>query len=69
MIGIEIVKDKESKEPDGPLTNELMERLREKSILIGRGGAGANVLRLQPPMCMSMEDAKYFIQTFEEVLK
>ena len=63
------MKDKKSKEPDGPHTNELMERLREKGILVGRGGAGANVLRLQPPMCMSMDDAKYFIQSFEEVLE
>ena len=69
MIGMQIVKDKESKEPDGPFCNELMERLREKQILLGRGGAGANVLRLQPPMCMTMDDAKYFIQSFEEVLE
>lgn len=46
-----------------------MEKLREKQVLIGRGGAGANVLRLQPPMCMTMEDAEYLIQTFEEVLE
>ena len=46
-----------------------MEKLRERNILIGRGGAGANVLRLQPPFCMSMEDARYFISTFSEITK
>ena len=37
-------------------------------MLLGRGGEGANVLRLQPPMCMSMEDAKYFVGAFEEIV-
>ena len=64
MIGIEIVKDKESKEPTMDLTKEIMEKCREKWMLLGRGGAWGNVLRLQPSLCMSMEDAKYFIHHF-----
>lgn len=38
-----------------------MEKLKDRRILVGRGGAGGNIIRLQPPLCMSMEDAKYFI--------
>jgi 4-aminobutyrate aminotransferase-like enzyme len=67
MIGIEIVKDKKTKEPSKDLCNDFMEKCRERGMLLGRGGAGGNVLRLQPPLCMSMEDAKYFIGAFNEI--
>lgn len=69
MIGIEIVKDKESKEASKDLCSEMLEKCRERWMLLGRGGAGGNVLRLQPSMCMKMEDAKYFIHQFEDILK
>ena len=69
MIGIEIVTDRESKNPDKDLCMKLMEKLRERWMLLGRGGAHGNVLRLQPSLCMSMEDAKYFIHNFEDVVK
>lgn len=69
MIGIEIVKDKNTKESHPQLATELMEKLKDRRVLVGKGGAGGNVIRLQPPLCMSMEDAKYFLYQFEEVLK
>lgn len=69
MIGIEIVKDKESKEPSKEICNEILEKLRERWMLLGRGGAGANVLRLQPSLCMTMKDAEYFIHHFEDIVK
>lgn len=46
-----------------------MEKLRERWMLLGRGGAFGNVLRLQPSLCMTMEDAKYFIHHFEDIVK
>ena len=54
MIGIEIVTDRESKNPDKDVCMELMEKCRERWMLLGRGGAHGNVLRLQPSLCMSM---------------
>ena len=47
----------------------MMEKLKDRNILVGRGGSGANVIRLQPPFCMSMDDAKYFLGTFSEIAK
>ena len=69
MIGIQVVKDKETKEPNKEVCNEVLEKLRERWMLLGRGGAGANVLRLQPSLCMSMADAQYFIHHFEDIIK
>lgn len=54
MIGIELVKNKETKEPGKEEANQLMELTRERQLLFGKGGAFGNVLRIQPPLCLSM---------------
>ena len=68
MIGVEIVKDKETKEPGKDETNQLMELSRERHILFGKGGVHGNVLRIQPPLCLSLEDAKYVVEAFEDAV-
>ena len=68
MIGIEIVKDRVNHEPSKEYTNELMELTRERNLLFGKGGAYGNTLRIQPPMCLTMEDAKYLVEAFEDSL-
>ena len=47
----------------------LMEKCKESQLLIGRGGAQNNVLRIKPPMCISMEDVDYTIDVLNQVLK
>lgn len=64
-----MVKDRDTKEPSKEICNEILEKLRERWMLLGRGGAGANVLRLQPSLCMTMKDAEYFIHHFEDIVK
>ena len=68
MIGIEIVKDKESKEPGKDETNQLMELTKDRGLLFGKGGPYGNVMRIQPPLCMSMADAKYTVEAFEDAV-
>ena len=68
MIGIEIVKNKESKEPGKEETAKLFELTRERGLLFGKGGVFGNVMRIQPPYCLSMEDAKYTVAAFEDAL-
>ena len=61
MIGVEIIKDKESKQPGRQETNQLMELTKERKLLFGKGGVFGNVLRIQPPLCLSLADAKYVV--------
>ena len=56
MIGVELVKAG-SKEPDAPVTAEIMERAREGGLLIGKGGLLGNVLRIAPPLSLTEEEA------------
>jgi 4-aminobutyrate aminotransferase-like enzyme len=50
MIGIELVKDRESKEPASEEILQVMEIAKEKGLLIGKGGLDSNVIRIQPPL-------------------
>ena len=69
MIGIDVVKCKETKEPGKDEANLLMELTRERGVLFGKGGVYGNILRIQPPMCMTMNDAKYLIGALEDSLE
>jgi 4-aminobutyrate aminotransferase-like enzyme len=50
MQALELVKDRQTKEPAPEQTVELMERARDNGLLIGKGGLYGNVIRLSPPL-------------------
>jgi 4-aminobutyrate aminotransferase len=56
MQGIELVKDRRTKEPATETTNLVMERARVNGLLVGRGGLHANVIRMSPPLSISKND-------------
>ncbi len=55
MQGLELVKDRESKEPSTEATKHLFEATRELGLLIGKGGMYGNVIRISPPMTAKEE--------------
>jgi len=55
MLGIELVKDRDTKEPAIQEMLQVMEYCREKGLLIGKGGLDNNVVRLQPPLELTSE--------------
>jgi len=50
MQGVELVKDRKTKEPDADLTNRVLERTRANGLIVGKGGLYANVVRMSPPL-------------------
>lgn len=58
MIGVELVKDRASKQPDSALARAVRDYAREHGVLIGVGGTDGNVLRLQPPLVIEEQDLK-----------
>jgi 4-aminobutyrate aminotransferase len=65
MVGVELVKDKESKAPSADAAAVVMESCKEQGMLIGKGGLYGNVLRLSPPLIISEEDAQRAVETLE----
>jgi 4-aminobutyrate aminotransferase len=65
MIGVELVKDKESKAPNPEGATRVMEVAKDHGLLVGKGGLYGNVLRLSPPLIITEEDAARAVETLE----
>jgi 4-aminobutyrate aminotransferase-like enzyme len=68
FLGIEVVRERSSKEPDPDLARSLVATLRERGILVGRGGRHGNVLILAPPLVIDEADLDGGLDTIVEVL-
>jgi len=69
MVGMEIVKDKESKEPAGAEAGKVKAAMREKGVMIGLGGVFGNVLRIQPPLTISHDELEKAVLIMKTVLE
>ncbi len=68
MLGIELVRDRASKEPAAAEAARVRAICREAGVLIGVGGQFGNVLRLQPPLVITKEQLAHAIRTVSEAL-
>ncbi|HRX35323.1 MAG TPA: aspartate aminotransferase family protein [Aestuariivirga sp.] len=56
MLAIEMVKDRKTKEPDAGVTAAVFESCRAQGLILSKSGPNRSVLRMVPPMCLSMAD-------------
>ncbi|CAN5579847.1 N/A [soil metagenome] len=66
MIGVDLVKDRTTKEPAKEACLAVFERCRELGVLIGKGGFHGNVLRVKPPMCITAADVDYLLDVLDQ---
>ena len=67
MVGIELVRDKETKEKYPDMRNRIVSRAFQKGLLIL--GAGENSLRLAPPLMIDEQQADFAIDTLAECIR
>jgi 4-aminobutyrate aminotransferase-like enzyme len=65
---VEMVVNRETREPARELAPKIVDELRKRHILVGSIGIDGNILKLRPPMVFSKENADLFLQKFDEVL-
>ncbi len=65
MIGVELVKDRDSKEPDADLVLRVQDEAKRRGLIVGRGGLYANTLRICPPMIVTRSDVETAIEILD----
>jgi 4-aminobutyrate aminotransferase-like enzyme len=68
MQGIELVKDKQSKEPAPQAVAAVMEGTKARGLIIGRGGLYGNVLRISPALNVTAADADQAADVIDQAL-
>jgi alanine-glyoxylate transaminase/(R)-3-amino-2-methylpropionate-pyruvate transaminase len=56
MLAIELVRDRITKEPDPETTAKVFEETRRQGLVVSKSGPYRSVLRMVPPLCLSMDD-------------
>ena len=65
MIGVELVKDRQSKAYAAAEATRLVDEMRKRGVLVGKGGRFGNIIRIQPPLIFSDGDSAEFLRAFE----
>jgi 4-aminobutyrate aminotransferase-like enzyme len=68
MIGVELVRNRDTKEPAGPATEAVLDACRDAGLLVGRGGAEGNVIRIQPPLIITSAQVDDALGIFDAAL-
>lgn len=70
MLGIEIVKDKDSREPGKELATRIVEACVQRGLLLIKPiGFHGNVVRMAPPLTLTSEQAQIGARIFSEAIR
>ncbi len=67
-LGVELVRDRETREPDAGTLATTIEAMRATGLLLSSDGPDHNVLKFKPPMVFGRADAEIFLTAFDRAL-
>lgn len=67
-LGLEFVRDRESLEPATAETTAICERMRELGVIIQPTGDRQNILKIKPPLTLTIEGADFFAAMLDRML-
>ena len=68
MLGVEMVKDKKTKEHAPELAMTVVEGMKNLGVLVGKGGLEGSTVRIKPPLCLTTGDVDRISGAFEQAL-
>jgi alanine-glyoxylate transaminase/(R)-3-amino-2-methylpropionate-pyruvate transaminase len=68
LTGMELVKDRATKEPAKAECAHVVETCRDLGLLVGKGGLWGQTIRMAPPMCLTEADAAFMIDVMDTAL-
>jgi len=69
FLGVELVVDRESREPATVEALMAADRMREAGVLLACTGRAGNVIKIRPPLVFSRENADFLTETLDRVLR
>jgi 4-aminobutyrate aminotransferase-like enzyme len=69
FLGVELVRDRDSREPDASLASVVIEAARERGALLSTDGRSDNVIKIKPPLVFSAADAGRLVETMDDILR
>jgi alanine-glyoxylate transaminase/(R)-3-amino-2-methylpropionate-pyruvate transaminase len=68
LRGVELVTDRRSRAPAVREAERMQELLRQAGVIVGLCGADHNVLKINPPLCVSVADIATLAAACDEAL-
>lgn len=68
MLAIELVRDRQSKEPAPEIAAQVFERCRAQGLILSKSGPSQSVLRMVPPLCLSLDDVERVAEGLDQAL-
>ncbi len=68
MLGVELVRDRKTKEPASAEAMKVLEEARRRGLVLGKSGPANNVLRIGPPLTITTEQAEEGLGILDEAL-
>jgi 4-aminobutyrate aminotransferase-like enzyme len=68
LLGVELVKDRKSKEHASAEAARLMDTCKDHGVLLGKGGLYGNVIRIAPPMTINAEQVDHLLEVVDRAL-
>jgi len=68
MIGVELVKDRGTKEPAKTESARILELAREMGLLLGKGVLWGQTMRIKSPFCLTLADADYLLEVLDAAI-
>ena len=68
MLGIEMVRDRVTREPAVDEGERVMARMRDAGFIMVKGSPNRNTFRINPPMCITPDDIDALLDAFDRAL-
>jgi 4-aminobutyrate aminotransferase-like enzyme len=69
MVGVELVKDAATRDPDGETCEAVLQACAEMGLLVLNCGTHHNVIRFLPPIDVTSQEIAQGVETFRSALR
>lgn len=68
LLGMELVKDRKTKEHAIDEAARFMDLCKDKGVLLGKGGLKGNVIRIAPPLTINADEVDHLLEVMDQSL-